>query len=202
MRLTALTLENYGIFQSQRIEFAPAPGRINLLIAPNGAGKSILRNAFCDLLFGIHGQTPMGFRYGYGRMRLMAEAVDPRGRTVSFCRRKGNGNTLIDADRRDARSGGAWPRFSATPTARWSSGCSRWIPNACARAAGNCSPLTVRSPMPCCRPPAGCAMPDNCNSHCWSARRAGAAAARPGTSVLPTARPHDECPAATDRRST
>jgi uncharacterized protein YhaN len=74
MRLLSLTLENYGIFQAQRIAFDPAPGRINLLIAPNGAGKSILRNAFCDLLFGIHGQSPMGFRYGYTRMRLLAGA--------------------------------------------------------------------------------------------------------------------------------
>ena len=98
MRLLSLTLENYGIFQAQRIAFDPAPGRINLLIAPNGAGKSILRNAFCDLLFGIHGQTPMGFRYGYGRMRLMAEAVGPDGTKLVFGRRKGQGNTLIDAD--------------------------------------------------------------------------------------------------------
>ena len=98
MRLTTLTLENYGIFQSEHIDFDPTPGRINLLIAPNGAGKSILRNAFCDLLFGIHGQTPMGFRYGYGRMRLMAEARGRGGETLSFARRKGQGNTLIDAD--------------------------------------------------------------------------------------------------------
>jgi len=98
MRLLSLTLENYGIFQAQRIAFDPTPGRINLLIAPNGAGKSILRNAFCDLLFGIHGQTPMGFRYGYGRMRLMAEAVGPDGTPLVFGRRKGQGNTLIDAD--------------------------------------------------------------------------------------------------------
>ena len=98
MRLLSLTLENYGIFHAQRIAFDPAPGRINLLIAPNGAGKSILRNAFCDLLFGIHGQSPMGFRYGYGRMRLMAEAVATDGTTLVFGRRKGQGNTLIGAD--------------------------------------------------------------------------------------------------------
>ncbi len=98
MRLLSLTLENYGIFQAQRIAFDPTPGRINLLIAPNGAGKSILRNAFCDLLFGIHGQTAMGFRYGYGRMRLMAEAVGPDGTKLVFGRRKGQGNTLIGAD--------------------------------------------------------------------------------------------------------
>ncbi len=97
MRLTALTLTNYGIFESERIAFAAEPGRINLLIAPNGAGKSILRTAFCDLLFGIGGQTPMGFRYGYPNMRLMAQAV-AGDRAFAFGRRKGTGNTLIDAD--------------------------------------------------------------------------------------------------------
>jgi uncharacterized protein YhaN len=97
MRLTSLALTNYGVFQSTRIAFDPAPGRINLLIAPNGAGKSILRSAFCDLLFGIGGQTPMGFRYGYPNMRLTAEAVTENGSFV-FGRRKGQGNTLIDGD--------------------------------------------------------------------------------------------------------
>ena len=48
MRLTSLTLSRYGIFEAQRITFDPAPGRINLLIANNGGGKSIIRQAFCD----------------------------------------------------------------------------------------------------------------------------------------------------------
>src|SRR5436309_12647814 len=96
MRLTALTLTNYGVFQSERVDLDPAPGRINLLIAPNGAGKSILRGAFCDLLFGVGAQTPMGFRYGYKDMRLLAHA-ETAGGPVVFGRRKGQGNTLIDA---------------------------------------------------------------------------------------------------------
>ena len=97
MRLTCLTLANYGPFQSRRIEFDPTPGRINLLVAPNGAGKSVLRGAFCDLLFSIHPQTKMDFRFGKSGMRLMAEAVGPDGAAFSFGRRKGMGNTLIDA---------------------------------------------------------------------------------------------------------
>lgn len=98
MRLTALTLAHYGPFRAHRIVFDPAPGRINLLIAPNGAGKSVLRTAFGDLLFGIHAQSEMGFRFGYRDMRLMAEAVAPDGTTFAFGRRKGMGNTLIGAD--------------------------------------------------------------------------------------------------------
>jgi len=98
MRLTALSLTRYGNFESQRITFDPRPGALNLLLAPNGAGKSVLRAAFCDLLFGIGGQTPMGFRYGYPGMRIAAEAVGPDGSPFTFGRRKGQGNTLVDAE--------------------------------------------------------------------------------------------------------
>ena len=67
-------------------------------MALNRAGKSIIRQAFGDLLFGIHGQIPMGFRFGYNGMKLMAEAIGPDRAPFNFGRRKGQGNTLIDAD--------------------------------------------------------------------------------------------------------
>jgi uncharacterized protein YhaN len=98
MRLTALSLIRYGNFASERIAFDPRPGVLNLLLAPNGGGKSVLRSAFCDLLFGIGGQTPMGFRYGYPGMRIAAEAIGPTGETFEFGRRKGQGNTLVDGN--------------------------------------------------------------------------------------------------------
>ena len=96
MRLTALDVERYGNLERVRLELDPAPGRINLVMAPNGAGKSVLRQAFSDLLFGIPGQTPLGFRFHYKDMRLRAEAVGPDGAPVRFGRRKGLGNTLLD----------------------------------------------------------------------------------------------------------
>jgi uncharacterized protein YhaN len=96
MRLTALTLNRYGNFDNERMTFDARPGVLNLLLAPNGSGKSVLRAAFCDLLFGIGGQTPMGFRYGYPGMRITAEAIDPNQEPFAFGRRKGQGNTLVD----------------------------------------------------------------------------------------------------------
>jgi uncharacterized protein YhaN len=98
MRLTALTLTHYGNFKSDRILFDPEPGVVNVLLAPNGGGKSVLRNAFGDLLFNISGQSPMGFRHGYAAMRIMAEAVDQSRNPFVFGRRKGQGNTLINAE--------------------------------------------------------------------------------------------------------
>ncbi|MCC7281075.1 MAG: AAA family ATPase, partial [Acetobacteraceae bacterium] len=98
MRLAGLTLTNYGNFADERFIFDPTPGRLNLVLAPNAAGKSVLRQAFSDLLCGIHPRSPMDFRYGYPGMRLMAEAVLADGRRLVFGRRKGTGNTLVDAD--------------------------------------------------------------------------------------------------------
>ena len=95
MRLTALDVERYGNLERVRLQLDPAPGRINVVVAPNGAGKSVLRQAFSDLLFGIPGQTPLGFRFHYRDMRLRAEAIGPDG-PVRFGRRKGHGNTLLD----------------------------------------------------------------------------------------------------------
>jgi len=93
MRLAGLTLENYGPFQRQELVLDPAPGRINLLVAPNGAGKSVLRRAFGDLLFDIPERSPMSWLYGTQNMRLSARVYDEAG-TFSLVRRKGRGNTL------------------------------------------------------------------------------------------------------------
>ena len=93
MRLEAFRLLRYGPFEDLSLDLDPAPGHLNVLCAPNGAGKSVLRLAFSDLLFGIGGQTPMGFRHGYGGMRLAATAVGPDGVRHVFGRRKGHGNT-------------------------------------------------------------------------------------------------------------
>ncbi|MBI0537870.1 hypothetical protein D9599_20115 [Roseomonas sp. KE2513] len=106
MRLTSLTLTRYGSFAGTRLDFDPAPGRINLVLAPNGAGKSVLRHAFGELLFGIGGQTPMGFRHGYGGMQLAATGIGPDGEPFAFNRRKGLKNTLTGAD--DAPLDTAW----------------------------------------------------------------------------------------------
>ncbi len=84
MRLSRLRLERYGAFEAADIRFDPAPGRITLLIAPNGAGKSILRQAFHDLLFDIPMQSGMKFRYEFKGMALYAEAVDAEGVPFSF----------------------------------------------------------------------------------------------------------------------
>jgi uncharacterized protein YhaN len=98
MRLESLRLLRYGPFEDLALSLNAKPGCLNLVCAPNGAGKSVLRQAFSDLLFGIGGQSPMGFRHGYQGMRLAAVAVTEDGARQEFGRRKGHGNTWTDAD--------------------------------------------------------------------------------------------------------
>lgn len=99
MRLTRLTLRQYGSFADASLRLDPSPGRINLVLAPNGAGKSVLRQAFGDLFFGIGGQTPMGFRHGYPGMQVLAEGVGPDGAPFVLDRRKKVGAAaLLGAD--------------------------------------------------------------------------------------------------------
>jgi uncharacterized protein YhaN len=88
MRLKNLRLENYGVFQQSDIALSAQPGTIDLVVAPNGAGKSILRGALHDLLFGIHPQSPLDFRFGYKGMALHAEAVSADGLDFDFGWRK------------------------------------------------------------------------------------------------------------------
>ncbi len=96
MRLATFTMHRYGNYEAERICFDPARGIVNVLLAPNSAGKSVLRNAFADLLFGIHNQTPMGFRFGYPGMRVSADVVRGDGAGFTFSRRKARGNAITD----------------------------------------------------------------------------------------------------------
>ena len=99
MRLGRLILERYGPFEQLDLPLDPTPGRVNLIVAPNGYGKSVIRRAIGELLFGINGNQ-MGFRHGTDRMRILADVVE--GDTVrSVVRRYGSGNTLAYVDGED-----------------------------------------------------------------------------------------------------
>ena len=96
MRFNSLILHRYGNYEAERISFDPRPGTVNVLLAPNSAGKSVLRAAVTDLLFGIGNQTPMGFRFGYPGMRMTADITRRDGSRFVFSRRKTRGNAIVD----------------------------------------------------------------------------------------------------------
>jgi len=98
LRLAHLCLERFGPFERLDLPLDPRPGCVNVVVAPNGFGKSVLRSAVGSLLFGIPNRTPMGFRHGTEGMRITADVVTVPDGPSRLVRRKGHGNTLSLAD--------------------------------------------------------------------------------------------------------
>ena len=98
MRLRRFRLRNYGCFAELDLELATEPGRITLITAPNGAGKSVLRHAFHDLLFDIPRESPMRFRHGYAGMSLHADAETADGVPFSFGWERGGRPQRVASD--------------------------------------------------------------------------------------------------------
>jgi len=96
MRLTELTIENYGCYDRRTLTL-PEEAGLTLLYGPNEAGKSTCLEAISDFLFTIPKNTPRGNLFGYDGMRLGVTMRTAEGKLVTLRRRKGNGKTLIDA---------------------------------------------------------------------------------------------------------
>ncbi|HUG56837.1 MAG TPA: AAA family ATPase [Candidimonas sp.] len=97
MRFHRLDLVRYGKFTDRRLEFPRAPRDFHMVVGPNEAGKSTLRQAFYDLLFGFHVRTPLDFLHPKSELRLAA-AIEQAGGVLEFQRTKGNKNTLRGPD--------------------------------------------------------------------------------------------------------
>lgn len=99
MRLQALHLDRFGPFEGRRLSFDGAAD-LWLVAGPNEAGKSSALAALTDLFFGIEARTGYAFRHGYDRLRIGGTIANSAGERLVFRRRKGNRNTLLDADDR------------------------------------------------------------------------------------------------------
>ena len=97
MRISRLHLLRYGRFTDQALDFPRAESDIHIVFGRNEAGKSTALAALEDLLFGIPGQTPLAFVHDYPALRIGA-VLERDGERVLVRRRKGNRDTLLDAD--------------------------------------------------------------------------------------------------------
>ncbi|HEU4961228.1 MAG TPA: AAA family ATPase [Sphingomonas sp.] len=97
MRLTELTIENYGCYDRRTLTI-PEEAGLTIIYGPNEAGKSTCLEAISDFLFTIPKNTPRGNLFGYDGMRLGASMRMTDGKLITLRRRKGNGKTLIDAN--------------------------------------------------------------------------------------------------------
>ena len=97
MRLRRLDLIRYGRFTDSELELPTSEPDLHIVVGPNEAGKSTVRSAVGDLLFGIPSRSPLNFVHEYGSMRIGA-ALEVAAEVLEVRRRKGNRDTLLAAD--------------------------------------------------------------------------------------------------------
>ncbi|WP_159693615.1 YhaN family protein [Cognatazoarcus halotolerans] len=93
MRIARLDLARFGKFTDRAVDFPPAERDFHLVVGPNEAGKSTLRNAILDLLFGIETRSRYNFLHPHPEMRLGAR-LEQGGEALEFVRSKGRNKTL------------------------------------------------------------------------------------------------------------
>jgi uncharacterized protein YhaN len=98
VRFHRLQIPAFGPFTNLDLRFPDQPGDLHVIYGPNEAGKSSLLRAIRDLLFGIHSQSADNFLHDYAELRIKGEIHNRAGQPLVFQRRKGNKNTLLDAD--------------------------------------------------------------------------------------------------------
>ena len=98
MRFARLAAPAFGPFTDFALDLSAAGADLHLVFGPNEAGKSSLLRAVSDLLYGIPARTSDGFLHDYGELRIAATLIGRDGRALKVQRRKGNKNTLLDAD--------------------------------------------------------------------------------------------------------
>lgn len=96
MRLERLDLIRYGRFTDRSLALPRAERDFHLIVGPNEAGKSTVRAAVLDLLYGIPKNTLHAFLHAMPEMRLGAR-LSQGGQALTLQRVKGNKQTLRDA---------------------------------------------------------------------------------------------------------
>ncbi|MDD5403809.1 MAG: AAA family ATPase [Sulfuricella sp.] len=93
MRITRLDLLRYGKFTDKSVSLPSAAKDFHLIVGPNEAGKSTLRNAVQDLLFGIETRSRYNFLHPHSEMRLGA-LIEHGDERLDFIRTKARTKTL------------------------------------------------------------------------------------------------------------
>jgi len=88
MRLHTLELIKYGKFTDRVLSFPRAERDFHLIVGANEAGKSTIRRAISELLFGMPLRSEMGFVHPLAELRLGAQVESAAGR-LAFHRARG-----------------------------------------------------------------------------------------------------------------
>lgn len=96
MRFEELMLERYGAFTGRALTLRP-DALLHVVLGANEAGKTSALSAIGDLLFGFGKRTDYDFLHESKTLRIGAKLRLADGSALSFRRRKGHKNTLLDA---------------------------------------------------------------------------------------------------------
>jgi chromosome segregation protein len=97
VRIERLHLERYGAFTGRVLDFEPH-ACLHVVLGANEAGKTSTLQAIGDLLFGFERRTSYDFQHEQKSLRVGAEIRLADGAVFSIRRRKGDKNTLLDAE--------------------------------------------------------------------------------------------------------
>lgn len=87
MRLEELNLLAYGKFTDCELQFQRNEYDFHIIVGPNEAGKSTVRRAIRELLFGMERQSPLGFLHPQSDLKLKAVLSAANGK-LEFVRTK------------------------------------------------------------------------------------------------------------------
>jgi uncharacterized protein YhaN len=93
MRIGKLELIRYGKFTDHAVEFPAAEHDFHFVVGPNEAGKSTIKNAIAELLFGMPHSSPLAFVHPQSDLRLGA-SIETGGETFAFHRTKSRKSSL------------------------------------------------------------------------------------------------------------
>ncbi|MEX3629426.1 MAG: AAA family ATPase [Burkholderia sp.] len=88
MRIRQLDLFKYGKFTDATLRFPSAAQDFHVIVGPNEAGKSTVRTAVSELLFGMKQRTPLDFLHDTPELRL-GGLLDHAGGALAFHRARG-----------------------------------------------------------------------------------------------------------------
>ena len=97
MRFDSLSIPAFGHFSDFSLQFPRSKYDVHLIYGANEAGKSSLLRAVNSLFYGIPRSTSDNFLHPNAKL-LVGATISEGSETLSFFRKKGAKNTLLDAD--------------------------------------------------------------------------------------------------------
>ncbi len=98
MKIQKLDFIAYGQFNDVMLDFSKKDGGLQIVFGNNEAGKSVALRGITSLLYGISERTKDSFIHDNQRLRIGGSLLHSGGSELSFVRRKGRSNTILNYD--------------------------------------------------------------------------------------------------------